>query len=44
MDGKNFEYFVIEYINEDENLEKNLSEKELYWILKLNALDKKYRL
>lgn len=37
---KNFEYFVIEYINEDENLEKNLSEKELYWILKLNALDK----
>lgn len=35
----NFYYYVIEYLPLDEQLLKN---KELYWILKYNALDKKY--
>lgn len=37
----NFTYYIIEKIDEScENLDEILSEKELYWITKLNALNK----
>jgi group I intron endonuclease len=35
----NFEYFVLEYLEPIENLVK---ERELYWILKYNSIDRNY--
>lgn len=42
--GRNsFSYYVIEYIYEEnkEDLDKKLADRELYWIQKLNTLDRK---
>lgn len=36
--NENFEYFVLEYLEENEEL---VSEKELYWMNKFNSLDRK---
>ena len=36
----NFEYYIVEKIDINDNTEKELSEKELYWMIELNALDK----
>lgn len=38
-----FSYYVIEYIYEEnkEDLDKKLADRELYWIQKLNTLDRK---
>ena len=36
---KNFEYFILEELNINENLCK---EKELYWITKYNSIDRKF--
>lgn len=35
----NFEYFVLEYL---EPIEELVKEKELYWILKYNSIDRKF--
>ncbi len=39
-----FSYYVVEYISEDtpELLEEKLKERELYWIEKLNTLDRNF--
>ena len=38
----NFKYYIVEEIIQDENLEDNLKIRELYWMKKLNTLDREF--
>lgn len=38
----NFKYYIVEEIVQDENLEENLKTRELYWMKKLNTLDREF--
>lgn len=38
----NFKYYIVEEIVQDENLEENLKIRELYWMKKLNTLDREF--
>ena len=38
----NFKYYIVEEFIQDENLEENLKIRELYWMKKLNTLDREF--